>query len=77
MSMQDDLNAICDGFTPEMVAEKSREYHIEFEALVEEECDKPYHVPDSDDLLFRSFICHKVAAMDLVLAKLVKIHEEN
>lgn len=65
------LNSVLDGFTPEMVQEKSAEYHKEFNNLMEADPEA------NEELKFRSFICHKVAVMDTVLTKIVSMMEEG
>jgi hypothetical protein len=64
------IDMVCGDLTPEMVAEKSHQYHKEFDAYMGE-------LPSdaNEELAFRSFISHKVAAMDAALARVIEFLE--
>jgi hypothetical protein len=65
------LNSVLDGMTPELIQNKSAEYQKEFNGLMEADPKA------NEELKFRSFICHKVAVMDTVLTKIVNYMEEE
>ena len=80
--MDEELQKIVDGLTPQMVANKSQEFHKEFLDLVEIEKLTAETFEETWDeareqMLFRSFICHKVAAISIVLDYVVKHLNEN
>jgi len=74
--LNDQLKAISKGLTPELVQFKSQEYAVEFEDLMEDREEEMGEVPD-EEMMFRSFICHKVAGMELVLTRILEIIENE
>jgi len=74
--LNDQLKQISSGLTPELIQFKSREYAVEFEDLMEDMEEEMGEVPD-EEMMFRSFICHKVAGMELVLTRILEIIENE
>ena len=70
--LNDQLKEISRGLTPGLVKFKSQEYAVEFEGLMEDKEEEMGEVPD-EEMMFRSFICHKVAALDLTLNHILEI----
>jgi hypothetical protein len=73
----DELQKIAHGLKPELIQFKSQEYHEEFEAfkadLLAQKRDTEWveEDPDFEEAAFRSFVMHKIAAMDTVLSYIV------
>jgi len=67
------LSKIMRGITPQFVQLKSEQYHKEFLRLKEDKEAREGEPLDDDEMLFRSFICHKVAALNIVLEKVVEL----
>ena len=79
-----DLDQIANGLSPDLVQFKSQEYREEFEKfkadLLKQKGVEDEWVDDDDDLddiAFRSFVMHKVAALDIVLSHIVAVLNED
>jgi len=78
--LDDELNIISSGLTPELIQFKSKEYNDEFnqfqdEYMKEQGIDSISAKVETQ--LFRSFICHKVAALEVVVNHILGITNEE
>jgi hypothetical protein len=86
------LQKVCDGMTPEMISVKVGDYRKEFETLKDDYRAELETTDDSewkdaneeedlekelDETVFRGFVMHKLAALETVLGKIVKMIEEE
>lgn len=67
------LEKVVDGLTPEMIQVKSQSYQEEFNQYLEDMGEDPESNQQlsRNEMLFRSFISHKLAVMDTVLTKII------
>ena len=75
MGMDEELDKISQGLSPELIQFKSQEYQEEFERFKAELLEKNEgwlsDNDEGDEIAFRSFVMHKVAALDVVLQYVV------
>ena len=64
LTMDQELERVCEGMTPQLIGLKSKEYNAEFNQLLKKKRAKDIlGLEDVDeDKLFRSVVCYKLAA---------------